>query len=451
MEEIVKANNFALQLLGKQEYDSTKEYRLFKYVKKINADNKNILINLMTGEIIALEKAEFQLLNSLALTKSNNLILAVEKWFFVPQENDDLKLCKQFENTIASVNNIYSNEEITSYTILTTTDCNARCFYCYQNGCNHKTMSPQTAKETADFIIKKSGSKPILLRWFGGEPLYNSEAINIITSILIENNINFHSTMTSNAYLFDDTLVKKAVGKWNLKSIQITLDGTESVYNRVKSYIYNNSESAFERVTDNIEKLLISGVNVKIRLNMDKHNTEDLFKLADFLLNRYKGYDNIRIYSHLLLDNSCKATINRSVDEKNKLTEICNKLNQKFVSLQRDALHDNFSFRFRKRCMSDDDSAIMILPDGKLGKCEHFLDSNYIGDIYNGITDFKVLNEHKRIKNVCEKCEDCEYRIFCSGIALCPARRSSCDNFDKEQVEHSVKNRVLSAYKKYKT
>lgn len=52
-----------------------------------------------------------------------------------------------------------------SYTILTTTDCNARCFYCYELGRSRIPMSEQTAHEIADYI----SAPKVNIHWFGGE------------------------------------------------------------------------------------------------------------------------------------------------------------------------------------------------------------------------------------------------------------------------------------------
>ena len=61
--------------------------------------------------------------------------------------------------------------------------------------------------------------------------------------------------MISNGYLFDDTIIEKSVNDWNLNSVQVTLDGTEEVYNKIKSYICHDLISPFMRVIENIEKI----------------------------------------------------------------------------------------------------------------------------------------------------------------------------------------------------
>lgn len=69
------------------------------------------------------------------------------------------------------------------------------------------------------------------LAWFGGEPLYNAQVIDLICNDLVERGIGYESSMISNGFLFDEKLIKRAAELWRLRQIQITLDGTEGVYN----------------------------------------------------------------------------------------------------------------------------------------------------------------------------------------------------------------------------
>ncbi|MEI3172875.1 MAG: radical SAM protein [Lachnospiraceae bacterium] len=131
-------------------------------------------------------------------------------------------------------------EHITSYTIFTTTDCNARCFYCYEMGRSRIPMSDETAHKAAAYIAAHCGGEKVHLHWFGGEPLFNKQVIDIICTDLAEKGIVYESMIISNGYLFDGATVEQAVSHWKLKNVQITLDGTEEIYNRSKAFIYKD-------------------------------------------------------------------------------------------------------------------------------------------------------------------------------------------------------------------
>lgn len=215
--------------------------------------------------------------------------------------------------------NIYPKNIVDSFVILPTTACNARCFYCYEAGAWVINMDCDTAEATADYIINVSNGKDVTLQWFGGEPLCNTGAINRITDRLAENGIAYKSTMTTNGYLFDGALIKTAVDKWKLKSVQITLDGLAETYNKVKSF-KNGDENAFDRVINNINLVTEAGINVKIRLSMDFHNSEELFALAEYLKKQLKNIHKVCLYVTPLYENvGFEKTSHNAGERKNYL------------------------------------------------------------------------------------------------------------------------------------
>ena len=292
--------------LGVQKIKENVVYRPLSYIRNIKVDEGILLFNLLSGEMILVDEDEFSLLTKTADIENPTVKEYIEKWFLVPQETIDSDLSKQLVTVINAINNIYTAPKLNSFTILPTTDCNARCFYCFEHGCSRKWMTKETAFDVVGYIMRNKADGAIKFRWFGGEPLYNSEVIDIICEEMKKNNVSFNSNMITNGYLFDDEMIERAVKLWNLKKVQITLDGTEQIYNRIKAYIYKDDPSPFKRVIKNIKGLLENGIYVAIRLNIDKHNADDLFVLTDFLLKEFKGFDNCYIYPHLLYENSCK-------------------------------------------------------------------------------------------------------------------------------------------------
>ena len=141
------------------------------------------------------------------------------------------------------------------FEILTTTRCNANCFYCYESNLNKtETMTKETAENLIQFMIKhRFGEQPLTIQWFGGEPLLNQRIIDYIVDRLNELEIPFSSTMISNAFLLNEETIEK-LEKWKLKSIQITLDGLNDDYNKAKNYVYTDVD-AYLTVMNNIHKL----------------------------------------------------------------------------------------------------------------------------------------------------------------------------------------------------
>ena len=197
--------------------------------------------------------------------------------FYVDENFDEINAL--IENSKYRLNNFSKKK----FRVLTTTCCNARCPYCYEAGVKAVTMSAETAEAIADFILMQSQRvKTVEIEWFGGEPLLNTQAIDIICSCIMErkpSELKFESSMVSNGYLINDAVVQRMVEQWHLYQIQITLDGMAAEYERVKAL----GKGSFDKVIQNMSALCAAGIHVIVRLNFDNNNVAELHKLIEYL------------------------------------------------------------------------------------------------------------------------------------------------------------------------
>lgn len=436
--------------LGEQKIQKSVNYRFLKYIFMVEIASGMLIYNGLTGELIYFDSNERDSLINDDLPLDIFEVL-VKKWFMVPNEYDEYKLCNQINDFIDVLNTTIKQPKcITQYTILTTTDCNARCFYCYERGRKRINMSHRTAFDVAQYIIKSSGGKHVNFRWFGGEPLYNYEAIDIICKNLRDNKIEYSSSIVSNGYLFDDSLIAKSINSWNVKKVQISLDGTEEVYNRCKAYIYKDT-NAFKRVMGNIKRLLESGISVKLRINMDSHNANDLFFLVDELASKFGDYSNLSVYSRLLFDNTAPTQENRKFTERQLLMDNHKKLSNYIKSKGFEVRYTLDGYFRKNQCMADNDIAVVILPDGSLGKCEHFSESDFFGSIYSPHVDDSVINLFKLRRKPENRCYDCPVYPACIRLKKCPDIPDICDEIHQEISIESVRNRIINTYNDYLT
>lgn len=431
------------KILGKQTIKNDCEYRMLTFCQTLETEDGTLVYNVLTKEMILLDKEEEVCLQDFENCPKELSDILIEKWFFVPVESDDRKLFKQLKNMAKIVDN---KKKVNSYTIVTTTDCNARCFYCYELGVKRIPMSEQTARDVALYMKDNSVDNRVKITWFGGEPLYNTKAIDVICDTLKELNVEYNSVMISNGYLFDDELIQKAKEEWKLLHVQITLDGTEEVYNRSKAYIHKEG-SAFIRVMNNIEKLLSHEIKVSIRLNMDMHNAEDLFNLCDYLEERLKKYRGFRVYTALLYEDEGE----RRTEERRKA------LYQKYFELE-DYIeakglsgHPMLKNEFKlNRCMADSNNASVITPVGKLSKCEHFTESELWGDIYSDDRDEDVLASWREYLPEVEACAECKFYPECMKVKKCPNSVAECVPEERIKKERTTKMAMKYTYKAYK-
>ncbi len=448
MKKIYEPTSIVFKLLGRHEIDYNKKYRKFFYLTECQVEDGVVILNTITYELIHLSNEEIKLLESPDLDNDTIKYLA-EQYFLVPEDFDDIKFGTQVINTRLQVQNIYTNPKLSFFIILPTTGCNARCFYCFEKGAKVSNMTEQTAHDVADFIIRKGADK-IKIQWFGGEPLVNSKAIDIISKDLTEKNVDFSSTMVSNAYLLDENSIEKATSLWRLKKIQITLDGTEEIYNKVKDYVYKDVSSPFIRVLNNIENALKAGIQISIRLNMGEHNIEDLHNLSKLLVQRFNKYENCYIYViKLFEDPNADAEADVEIRHKliNNVMELQNYIDSNMPKPHIDKLPN--SFELPNTCIANNDRAAMIVPDGHLGKCEHYVDSGFYGNIYSDEIDINVINKYKEHIIVCNECVRCELRSTCMPLKCCTAIPKHCDKLEKEAMLFRLHSKLRNVYNKF--
>ena len=389
------------QVVGRQKRADGERYRLMTYVLQQPVTDGLLLYNTLTCSLVLLTPDEAN-----DLTAQGELI---DRWFLVPQGHDDRKLCRQVRQMAVLLTP--APKVVTTYTILPTTGCNARCFYCYEQGTRPVTMTAETASQVVRYIVAHRGDEKITLRWFGGEPLVNVKVIDQICTELNGQGVPFRSEMTTNGYLFDADMVQRAKNLWQLQKVQITLDGTAQTYNRVKAYVYQGV-NAFERVLQNIGMLTAAGIRVNIRLNVDKHNIGEMAELAELLHQHFGSNEHLSVYSHELFGERTSEDNATLFAQRMQLEQqIAKHSILRIKELPKD-IHLN-------QCMADNDESVMIAPDGHLGKCEHFIDREFFGHIDSEERDMAIIRKFKERRAEIETCATCPFYPQCYRLVMC--------------------------------
>lgn len=436
MKVVAQANETVLAIL-KRFLKTDFQGRMMKYCLAQPVEDGVLLFNLMTREMVLLTEEEYGRMTELDYLR--------QRWFVVPEGLNE-KECMEFVRLILK-SKMKTKGEITGYTIFTTTDCNARCFYCFELGRSRIPMSEETARKTAEYIKSHCGGKKVKISWFGGEPLMNPAVIDIICDSLAEAGIEFTSAMVSNGYLFDDVLAEKAENKWNLKRVQITLDGTEDVYNRIKAFVYSDT-NPYQIVLSNIRRLLDRGIAVTVRLNLDLHNAEDLLVLADELTRRFGGENRLRVYAHHLFQDGVTNAERYTDEEWRRREDAMNRLNGKLLSgglLSRGVISKHVKMN---HCMADNDKCVTIVPDGNIGVCEHYSETEFIGHLDKEGFDAGVVAEWKQIMPEVPECADCFYYPECYKLKKC-LNESVCYPVFRRNQEEKTRQKMLNTYERW--
>ena len=192
------------QIVGRQKQTDGERYRLMTEVVQQPVADGLLLYNMLTCSLVLLTPDE-----AADLTAQRELI---DRWFLVPEDHDDRKLCRQVQQMAALLKP--AAKTISTYIILPTTGCNARCFYCFEKGAKPVTMTAETASKVVRYIVAHRGSETVHISWFGGEPLVNAKAIDQICTELSQQSMPFRSEMITNGYLFDAEMAQRAKDLW---------------------------------------------------------------------------------------------------------------------------------------------------------------------------------------------------------------------------------------------
>lgn len=442
MDILINPNTSIVEILGRHARYKDKKYRLNKFCIIENVANGKVIMNHLTFAMVYMTNDEFAGI----LTKENNAAMKFlyDTYFLVEEDFDEKAVIHEIREKHKPTVDDYYLDKISEYTILTTTACNARCFYCYEKNVKPKTMTIETAEKVANYIIEHAPENEMIeLRWFGGEPLFNAKVINTICSKLRNAGIQYSSFFTTNGYLFDKSLVKRAKELWHITSCQITLDGTEEVYNKAKNYVYKNVSSPYKKVIGNIAELLDNDVTVSIRMNVDLYNADNLKKLVYELYDRFGNHPNLIPYIYPLFENEFYQ---RKEGELQKLFEKIAEIEQAMdecMFFWGDSVKNSIRCT---HCMVDNGKAVTVSPTGDLGLCEHFVDSDFFGHIDTPEErDMDVIHSYKKYMPDLDICDDCPLYAVCVRNTKCE-EQSKCYPEYKEWLIRKARNGIIMTF-----
>lgn len=413
----------------------------FNFLREI--DDSYVLFNTLTRQVVALTSAEYEFYKSDRFIYDNDNIMMsefIKKNLLVKKDLDENKLYKEILQIVRQTST-FSNKKIIQYKIFTTTYCNARCFYCFEEGMGYNHMTLETAENIVRYILKTHYDDEITLYWFGGEPLCNVSVIDYICKKLKEENIRYNSKIISNGYLFDAELIKKAVEEWNLIFAQITLDGMEKEHNKRKSYI-NPKVSPFKKTIDNIRLLLENDIFVSVRLNFDENNVSDINTLIDTVLIDFKEYKKFKAYPAILSNDWLNHKGDRVDDTEQELHSEFLKILKKLENLgmyKTGMLSKTIKPYY---CMAANPACATISAKGELYTCQSCDDKMCLGNVELGIVKNELLNQWENCFEESHKCVDCAFLPECAPFNKCPSEKNHCI-IDKEYTITKQLTRVL--------
>lgn len=369
-----------------------------KYTIEKSKGRTYVLYNTLYNSMLTMSDTEFQQYRTLDFQELSLIEPLVENGFLIPAYTDEFERYNYYKNGLLEFYPSFAH-----YTIALTTKCNARCFYCYEEGVCQKDMSLQTAEKLAELLLKTN--REINITWFGGEPLIKTDIIDFISQILNRNGKEFRSDIITNGSLLNEEIIIGKFKEWHITNVQITIDGMEEEYIKRKNYY--NSTDVFDKVLKNIDLLVQNNISVSIRLNIDSANNDECVKVTEFFKKRYSDNVNIIVYPSFLTGE--KNSINDMHSRIEYLKSIYNIYEPEMAIL-------TFQPKL-EACFFEQTGAFVIDIDGSILCCDRDIgkQNTKISDIYS-IQNFDDLTKPDSIiPKVRSECRECVYYPKCGG------------------------------------
>lgn len=398
-------------------------------------EDGGLVFNTLTGELLLLQPHEYRVFTEECPEKAGVDGISDElarRLFLLPAEIDEFAFVDdlRFMHELRQRQRCRQNK----YYIYTTTGCNARCPYCFEEGVRPRTMNGETALKAAEYMIEASGGQKLFLVWFGGEPLMNKAAMDVICERLRSGGVEFESIIKTNGYLFEPQGIAEYKSRYNLIFAQIPLDGMGEEYNATKAYVnVPEGTDPYLRVMENVRALLENGIGVDVRFNIGLKNAAKTAQILSELKRRFSSFEGFAVYPQVLNEGSANAFTpkeRRLLFEAQKRAYVFCRENG--IRIAR-GLYSLPSLKLRS-CFADDPRFAGISPEGKLCKCPENPNSPHIfGDILDGS---KHENEGEKAvfyeKHDWQCCKRCPFYPNCVNLRLCVARGRECDEFHRD-------------------
>ena len=164
--------------------------------------------------------------------------------------------------------------------------CNFACSYCYQEGYNpvQKVVNNDVVDAFFNYITNEFAGRRKYITVFGGEPLLPGENQRAMLTHFITraNEAKLDLAFVTNGYTLAGyvDLLKTA----SIREIQVTLDGTQEVHDG-RRYL-KGKQPTFDKIVEGIDACLEAGLNINLRMVIDKENIENLAGLSRFAIDR---------------------------------------------------------------------------------------------------------------------------------------------------------------------
>ena len=356
------------------------------FIYEFETDGKVIMLSTNSKAIVSLKKEMYtDISNTLEQGMSNptyvDEIKQLENMKFIVDNDKNEFEC--FYNAVLK----YRDGGNTLYiTLLTTTDCNFACKYCFENDID-KSYYLNNEVVTAFisylqyFIQNNKKINNINIELFGGEPTLSwdlvIDTLNKVNNVCERHNIYLNTSIVTNGYLFDEKKCNDLL-QFNFESIQVTLDGNQDYHDKRRYTL--KGEPTFDVIIRNMQDLLklSNSVRLGIRVNCYDENILSVPDLIELLYQKI-GSERVKLVFCYLED--AAEPLNNDNFSKSKFCEQLPIFNKKAKSFGFIVPEHNYHDIF---CTAKINNSFVLHPKGDIYQCNVFIDKeNYkLGSVF---------------------------------------------------------------------
>lgn len=205
--------------------------------------------------------------------------------FLIPSSFDELEAIRQRKR------GLQTDSQALGLTIAPTLSCNFGCAYCFQE---HPTeyMSREVEAALVRWVEAQAAHSLRFLgvTWFGGEPLLAPKTIRRLSQAFrtLADRYGFEfrrSSIVTNGWGLTRSNCR-LLAECGVTAMQVTLDGLAERHDQRR--FLRGGKPTFDRIISNLETALetIPGLDLRVRMNIDASNREEIPKLEQFLRER---------------------------------------------------------------------------------------------------------------------------------------------------------------------
>jgi len=313
-------------------------------------------------------------------------------------------------------------------------------------------MKPEIEEGIIRWVRERTKFVPSFhVGWFGGEPLLRFDVIERLGEefkrLSEERGFKFSMSISTNGYLMDEEKVQK-LADLGLRYMQVTLDGPPEVHDARRRLV--NGKGTFNVIMENLLTFnkIAPQVELRIRVNFDKTNIDDIPKLFKILPEGLREQAKIYFYPVFARPRTweeigCQPLLNPPQEIAKLLKESIKAHLRVSLDLGPRTAH----------CMAESWNYFVIGPDGSLYKCLEKIGSQ---DRVGYITlEGKVYTNHMLTKWLSidpfedKECRNCKLLPLCmGGCGFCRIYNEEKIHLAEKGAEEAILNIIYLQFKK---